>query len=465
MLIYNIPCQGKLPGVSRWLSPDYNGEEDVMHRATVANLPCNWKTDFADYVYGYEPLLLLKHKLNAEKNRINPIRSNPDSDRKYDSISDAVRFHDALRGRHGMLVEHYGAEIVTNAWLKMFELMIFLHDTLEKLQTSKRSKKFCSLHIAEAPGNFMLAINHKIKTQYPSVDWEWLANSYKELYNREDGGYLRDQYGLIRKHPTRWIFGADGDGDITSVDNINSFAQDVQMKFEGQLHLITSDVKYVPKNVNFDEEENINTPVHLGHLLSSLVTLSKDGTMILKQFTVFESQSVCLLYLMSHCFKKLRIVKPETSRPANSEMYVVGTGYKNNLSTFQKDKLMNIMRYIRFLNTEAGSPCIFRKEDVPEEFVEQIIKIQTKLTDIQIQHLQRNLQLYETYKDSDIDEIRRDFASQRDKAARVWIEKNNVMPLDDQDRMSQPDHNPSWNRGRGRGRGGSRGRFPFKRFN
>jgi hypothetical protein len=442
MLVFDISLpNGKLPALNKWLYPKYRGVEDELYTSDeTLTFPKNWKKDFPDYIYSFEELEVLKLNLNSVKRRIDPITQNKELREKYDHLVDLVRALDELRGRNGLLVKEYGAEIVTNAWLKMYELMIFLHPLLNKMQKGKGKKKFNSLHVAEAPGNFMLAINHKLKTEYSSVEWDWLANSYRDLYYDHDYRnihYLPDQYGLIAQYPNRWIFGADGDGDITSPANIISFAQDVKEKFEGNLHFMTSDVKYVPQDVNFDEEERINLPVHLGHLLCALTTLSKGGVMILKEFTFFEAPSISLLYLMSCCFKQLRIVKPETSRPGNSETYVVGTEYKKNLTMLQINRLLSVMNYIRLLNTEAGSPALFRKKDIPADFVEKIIKIETQLTKTQSSHINRNLELFDKYKDVPYQQVRRDLSMIREKAADEWIKKTGIKLLDSRNKIAQ----------------------------
>ncbi len=438
MLVYDLSGVNTLPAVSNWLSPKYRGVEDELFQEEDVNLPRNWKKDFSDYVYKYEELTKYKKELNESKRRIDPISRSNDRRRKFDTITDLVRAMDELRGYDGLLSRRYGAEVVTNAWLKMFELMVFLEPMLSKLNKSKKNRGFKSLHIAEAPGNFMLAINHKLHTEYPSIEWEWLANSYRQLYyargsNRDqeyNTHYLPDQYGLINQYPDRWIFGADGDGDITSPANLISFSQEVKEKFGGALHFMTSDVKYVPLDVNFDEEERINIPVHLGHLICALMCLSKGGTMILKEFTLFEASSVSMLYIMSYCFKQLKIVKPETSRPANSEIYVVGIDYKKNLTPIQMDKLMNVMNYIRFLNTEAGSPALFTMSDIPRRFVEKLSEIEKKLVDSQLSKLDRNLDLFIKYEDEPLDKIKKDLSHFREEAAAKWVKKTGIKPMD-----------------------------------
>ena len=44
---------------------------------------------------------------------------------------------------------------------------------------------------------------------------------------------------------------------------------------------------------------------------------------MIKMFTTFESETICLLYLLSICFKQIEMFKPATSKEGNSEVYVI----------------------------------------------------------------------------------------------------------------------------------------------
>lgn len=437
----NSPKSSGLPPLTEWLQPNYHGPGDLASRASSHGLhdPKNWREDFAEFEYEYPDNLELKHALNEAKNKITPIRE--ENDRKFNTISTACNKYEDLRGRRGVLVQKYDAEIVTNAWMKMYECMSLLDDpllsTLNKANSrSTAGKSFNSFHIAEAPGNFMVAMNHYLYSHYPKLEWNWLANSYRDLYTSSITGdpklanshYLQDTYGLIRAYKNRWIFGADGDGDITSPANIRTFATTVAERFgSAGLHFITSDVKFVPRDVNYDEEEWQNIPVQMGHALSSLVTLKKGGSCMLKEFTFFEAPKMSQLFLLANCFQKLYIVKPETSRPANSEVYVFGIGYKDNLSSVQIEALYNIMNYIRFM-TDA-SPSIFKQESIPKSFVDKVHKLNTKLTEKQIPAIDRNVELFRQYEGVPFKEMCKDMSSSREKAAQEWITRYGIKEL------------------------------------
>lgn len=52
------------------------------------------------------------------------------------------------------------------------------------------------------------------------------------------------------------------------------------------------------------------------------------GTFVLKMFTMFECNTLCRMFILCCAFDSVHIKKPVTSKPGNSEMYVVCTGYK-----------------------------------------------------------------------------------------------------------------------------------------
>lgn len=441
----------KIPSINQWLNPVFNGEEDIILAnleplnnlaKNNINLPKDFKKDFPKYVYQYESLQQIKSYLNQNKKELDKINNTPEKSNKFYKIISCYRSYDLLRGSNGKLCQEFGAEIVTNAWLKMYENMFYLKEYLDKI--NKKNGTFNTFHIAEAPGNFVLAINHFIKTNYLNITWNWLASSYKNIYANKQyqensstkSDYLGDTYGLMRKYPNLWYYGSEGDGDITSSANLISFKQEILKKFNGKLDFITSDVKYVPDHYNYDEEENYNIPVHLGHLLCSLMCLNPGGIMMLKEFTFYESSSVSLLYLMDFCFNKVLITKPETSKGANSEVYIFGIGYKDNLTEIQITKLLNILNYIRYLNTAEGSPAIFLKEDINDKFVEKIIEFSKLLAKMQIPYIKKNIELFYQYEHTNINNICDDFLTGSEIVANEWIKNNNIKKLNPKDRLT-----------------------------
>ena len=384
-----------LPDIKEWFNPSENNKE---------------------YYYNIDELQQIKQKLNVKKHLLDKYQINAN---KFYKISSLTRNHDLLRGNYGMLVTNYNAEVVTNAWLKMYEILKFIEQYIKKIAKS-RTPDLTTFHLAEAPGNFLLATNHFITTHYGNVNWKWYANSYRDLYS-EKSIYLQDTYHLMKIFPENWLYGADCDGDITSPANIRSF-------LNTKVNIVTSDVKYVPEKENYDEEENINIPVHLGHTISSLKLLKKGGVAILKHLTLCESASVSILYLLSCCFKYLYLFKPETSKSANSEIYVLGLCYYGT-SEEQIDKLLEIMEFIRPLNDDKPKPCLFKRSCIPESFIKKIILASEKLADEQMINIQEMVDNYELNKYKNIRKLEDELYDTRVAICSEWIKKMDIQEL------------------------------------
>lgn len=373
-------------------------------------------------VIKYAPLYRTKDLLNSEKHKIDPIYNDKSKEKIYSKITDDIRLLELLRGSKGILAREYNAQGVTNANMKMYEAITYINRIYPELFNTPT---FRSFHIAEAPGNFLNAINHFIKTKYKNLTWEWFANSYE---GEGETDYLTDTYGLIKRFRSKWLLGPEKNGDITSVDNLVDFSNTV-----GKVDLVTSDVKFVPREVNFDEEENINKPVQVGHLLATLLCLRVGGVMLLKEFTYFETLSVHCLLLLSKCFDKLYIYKPESSRPANSETYLLGIGFKG-VDQQTIDGLKSFLTRIRNQNNSQAKPGFY--EGVPKSFFEQINRHSYEIAKKQIAQIERNLQAYEKYhtyyEQGKGWMILEAFKARKEKAARTWIREFGVekLPLD-----------------------------------
>ena len=335
--------------------------------------------------------------------------------KNWRDITRELYYGEDLRSNHGILVNEYGAQIVTKAWLKIYELIT---------KYVPVGRDFYTFHVAEAPGAFLPAINHLVRTKYPDTHWEWFAESYVDYNISKE--YLGDHYGLIKKFKSKWLLGADGDGDITSSANIRWFRHHIREHFP-KLDLFTSDVKYDPPDKDYDLEELYQIPVHVGHTICALKTLTKGGIAILKTFTYLESQSVSLLYLICHCFEQVLITKPIMSSPANSETYLVCIDFLDNVTPAQTTCLYEYLDHCR-ANPMKTAP-LFSKEDIPQSFIDQVVDVQKSLANRQMGYIKRQADTIRNY--SNFAMVRKDTAALRNKVARAWIEEYEVEEITD----------------------------------
>jgi hypothetical protein len=366
----------------------------------------------AEYLVQIPGLMGIKASLNAKKNSLDDVDA-----KKFSSIVEIVRGYQALLGRNGILCKDYGAEVASNAWTKLAEeYHKFIGPSIKKKQT-----EFNSLSLAEAPGNFLLALNHLLP---PNIKWRWLANSFVGAKGDSEG-YLEDRYGLMRKYKNQWLRGPDGDGDITSPDNLRSFQQITESEFGRGVHLLTSDVKYVQKG-QYNEEERMNIPVHTGHVIAALTCVARGGMAILKHFTMLESASVALLHLLCYHYDEVWITKPETSRASNSEVYLVCTGFLGR--TVDVEGLFEYLTHIRFMNSGQPVPAIFKTADFDDDLVSDLTLAQLELAKRQEEEITSNLSFYEKCR-NDLRALAVERESMSKKICDAWLEKNKIPKL------------------------------------
>nr|CDS26052.2 cap specific mRNA [Hymenolepis microstoma] len=124
----------------------------------------------------------------------------------------------------------------------------------------------------------------------------------------------------------RPYYGSADDGDITKWCNLASFAKTIVSATDGKgVHLVMADGGFDVSD-GYNLQEVLSKHIYLCQCLCALTILRPGGRFITKLFDTFTDFTVDLLWLMCHVFKKIYVVKPITSRPANSERYLVCDG-------------------------------------------------------------------------------------------------------------------------------------------
>ena len=72
--------------------------------------------------------------------------------------------------------------------------------------------------------------------------------------------------------------------------------------------------------------------------------------MICKIFDIFSITTIRILYIIYNLFESVHIFKPDTSRPANSEKYIVCLNYLDNISENKKKEFLEVIKEWYTLN-------------------------------------------------------------------------------------------------------------------
>ena len=194
---------------------------------------------------------------------------------------------------------------------------------------------------------------------------------------------------LLKKFPNiSIIYGKDNTGNLYHHVNL----QDCAEKYRNSMHIITADGGFDFSN-NFDEQENNVFRLIFTQVSYALAVQKKDGHFILKMFDIFSVNSLQILYLLSCFYKKVIISKPNTSRQANSEKYIVCKNFKYHDTKEVTEKLINVLKILE--NFDFKEYNISEIIDIPIQkiYLDTVIEANSILGNKQIENINSTIKL------------------------------------------------------------------------
>lgn len=184
------------------------------------------------------------------------------------------------------------------------------------------------LHFADVcagPGGF---------SEYVLWRKSWEAKGYGFTLQSENDFKIHE---FFAGHPETFdaYYGCKGDGNVYDPDNIESLTDYVLKQSQSGVHFMMSDGGFSVEGQE-NVQEILSKQLYLCQCLVALSIVRVNGHFVTKLFDVFTPFSVGLIYLMYKCFKQVTIIKPNTSRPANSERYLVCKWKKSNTDTIRQ---------------------------------------------------------------------------------------------------------------------------------
>jgi cap2 methyltransferase len=275
----------------------------------------------------------------------------------------------------------FDIELCTTAWAKMWEI---LHEffNIKKFKTLKDRKdpNVRALFLCEGPGSFITCTNHFLKTHLnANTHLDWSAITLVEQDNS-----LFDKY-FPNWAPNNWFFGPDNTGDILNPNNIVNGVWPRFTQEDNKCDLITADgsvsCQHDPNN-----QELIVAPIKMAEIAASLKCLKKGGLFVIKYFTCLEPQTVCQLWLLASVFRTLNVFKPVTSKPGNSEIYVICNDFCGTECIPDK--------YFDSLVQCPPTSMLFSPEIVPKQFIAFVVKTMSDIVNRQIDVIEMNIKLF-----------------------------------------------------------------------
>lgn len=355
----------------------------------------------------HPPLQVLKQSLNEVKDLLS------------DKDLSIWHQHTCSTNRAGTVTAHLrstaNAELCTQAWAKFYEIL----GSFQLLPgNALKSGELNSIHLCEAPGAFISALNHFLKTNRLHCDWNWIANTLNPYYEANGRGCTITDDRLIAHTLPWWFFGSDNTGDILLQKHLLEMQRFVSNMTT--VHLVTADGSFDCQG-DPGEQERLVAPLQYCETVCALLLLGIGGSFVLKMFTLFEHSSVCLLYLLACCFRSVNVFKPGTSKSGNSELYIVCLDYQAKESV--RPLLSKLIR--NYGPDLASTTALFPPQCIPKSFLSQHEQICTFFHALQVGTIQENLRLFAHMSA----EQRRRLDQLRDCAADFYSKRFNVQYL------------------------------------
>ena len=288
-----------------------------------------------------------------------------------------------------------------------FKMVEIIH--LFSIYFSNRSIR--TFHLAEGPGGFIEAIAYLRKSHSCHTDDIYTGMTLLEDKDDKNIPGWKKSVAFLKAHPNvRLENGADQTGNILSLENFVY----CKTQYGGTMDFITGDGGF-DFSMDFNMQEIHITKLLFGQIAFAVCLQKRGGSFVLKIFDCFMKHTVDLLYLLSSFYQKTHIVKPNTSRYANSEKYIVCTGFMYDncdafypyfLAQFERMTAVSVDTGDAMAADATGEPFIssFLKCSIPCIFVRNIEEYNAAIGKKQIQNIHYTISLMETkYKQEKID--------------------------------------------------------------
>ena len=186
-------------------------------------------------------------------------------------------------------------------------------------------------------------------------------------------------------------------------------------------YLMTCDGGFDEKD-EYNNKEQLHSLLILSSILNALYLQKANGHFVLKMFDIFTETSIHLLYLLNDLYEEIYIYKPKTSRPSNSEKYIICKNFNESKRNKYIDKFENGDFN---MNEKYGSFRLY--DNISKEFLEKINKMNQDFISNQCFFLEKAIKLcnnpdFFKYYDKEINNL----INKRKEYYELWAKQYNL---------------------------------------
>ena len=269
-------------------------------------------------------------------------------------------------------------EPLSRAYFKLFEILVDF-----SLINSPNNLKIGSL--AEGPGGFIEAtinFRKRFTNVKDSINAITLYSTNKDI-----PGWNKSK-NFLKKNPNINInYGKDGTGNLYNVENILEYVK----LFNNDSDFITADGGF-DFSYNFNKQEQLSYNILFCEIVTALSIQKIGGSFVCKFFDMYTEITQSLIYLLFTTYNEVYITKPNTSRAANSEKYIVCKGFLG-IDKQYLNKLYILVKNLNYINKNNMQLHQLFDYNFPNSFIKNINDINTIFYENQISNIKNTLNI------------------------------------------------------------------------
>lgn len=284
----------------------------MIHFQLPRNTPYLYQYIECFFTEGEIPLPIVSNSLsfylNEIKKRIDSKEQEWDTIKRYTNPCEYI--HTLIPSKKKSIAKK---KPLSRSYFKMIEILRFFN------LLDINDVKITTFHLAEGPGGFieaMVNVRNNTNDKYIGMSILDDKNDPNIPGWKKSKSFLQENTNVMIDH------GIDGTGDILHLENFKYCKE----TYGNKMYLVTGDGGF-DFSVDFNNQEHYILKLLFGQVCYALVMQKRGGHFILKLFDCFLHHTLDILAILSSLYEKVYITKPQTSRYANSEKYIVCKNY------------------------------------------------------------------------------------------------------------------------------------------
>lgn len=273
-------------------------------------------------------------------------------------------------------------EPLSRAFFKLWELLHLFHNPLQQ----QPPVPIKVIALAEGPGGFIEAIQCWRKHYAPTVVDEIIGVTLKST-NKEIPGWKKAR-NFLDQNPNVCIdYCSDNTGNLYKVSNLEYLHE----KHKGTVDLVTADGGFDFSD-DFNNQEQKSYRIIFCECIGAMATLKEGGMFVCKIFDTFSRTTISILQMLKAHFKKVFVTKPNTSRPCNSEKYIVCEEFMGIDEIYLQKCFISIGLWDYISESNQLLHSVFCETNLDERLLDVMETFNEQNAQQQIFHIERTLE-------------------------------------------------------------------------